>query len=38
VLRLANEGSISKAMAMQVCHQPDEMRTALGLPNVGSLA
>jgi twitching motility protein PilT len=37
VLRLVSDGQISKQMAMQVCHQPDDMRAALGMPNVGSI-
>jgi twitching motility protein PilT len=31
VLRLVQDGSISKAMALQVCHNPDDMRTSLGV-------
>jgi twitching motility protein PilT len=31
VLRLVNEGSINKAMALSVCHNPDDMRTSLGV-------
>jgi twitching motility protein PilT len=34
LLRLVSEGQISKATALGVCHNPDEMRTALGLPSV----